>query len=57
MKRIYLTVARAIRDAEVFYSEGRQARDIVAESVADAIEKDDQKFDKTEFLNVCKEQS
>ncbi len=52
-RKDYETLAAAIKDAPVFYREGREAKLIVAESIADAIAKQAPKFDRALFLRNC----
>ncbi len=52
-RKDYVMLSAAIASAEVFYREGHEAKQIVAESIADALLKDNPRFDRERFLRDC----
>lgn len=52
-RKDYEMLAAAIKDAPVFYAEGREAKLSVAESIADMLTKQSTGFDRALFLRNC----
>lgn len=56
-RKDYIMLAAAIASAGVFYREGHEAKRIVAESIVDALVRDNPRLDRDRFLRDCGVQS